>query len=57
MSEVISISSIAQKTALEPIKAGTHFTDPEGMEGWVNPLAVAGFWTSDHRNTEKIPAP
>ena len=26
-----------------PIKAGTHFTDPERMEGWVDPLLSLGF--------------
>ena len=26
-----------------PIKAGTHFTDPGGMEGWVDPLLSLGF--------------
>ena len=26
-----------------PIKAGTHFTDPEGMEGWVDPLLSLSF--------------
>ena len=24
------------------VKAGTHFTDPDGMEGWVDPLLLLG---------------
>ena len=34
----------ALETSIQtPIKAGTHFTYPEGMEGWVDPLLSLGF--------------
>ena len=33
-----------------PNKAGTHFTDPEGMEGWVDPLLC---WVLNQRPPER----
>ena len=47
-SEALSVQKPPPLEALDssiqtPIKAGTHFTDPEGMEGWVDPLLPLGF--------------
>ena len=40
-----------------PIKAGTHFTDPEGMEGWVDPLLSLGFEPATTGTRKESPAP
>ena len=40
-----------------PVKAGTHFTDPEGMEGWVDPhLLSLGFEPATNETRKESPA-
>ena len=39
------------------IKAGTHFTDPEGMEGWFDPLLSLSFEPATTGTRKESPAP
>ena len=63
-SEALSVlkpQSFPQLEALDtsiqtPIKADTHFTDPEGMEGWVDPLLSLGFDPATTGTRKESPA-